>query len=113
MAARQDTSASVGSHLGKMAAREFMDNLVEEYEALPSEYRKVIVGDFNLDLRLQDNNDLIDYYYNKLDMVQKVEYTTHIHGGILDLVFDINGSTGSTDWMPTPFSNHFVIYYDV
>ena len=51
--------------------------------------------------------------FNKLDMVQKVEYTTHIHGGILDLVFDINGSTGSTDWMPTPFSNHFVIYYDV
>ena len=98
---------------GNKSASDFMNSLVDEIEALPSEYRKVIVGDFNLDLRLQDNNDLIEYYCNQLDMVQKVDYTTHIHGGILDLVFDINGSTGSTDWMPTPYSDHFVIYYDV
>ena len=95
------------------SVREFMENLVEEIEALPSEYRKVVVGDFNLDLRLQDNNDLIEYYCHKLDMVQKVDYTTHIHGGILDLVLDTNVSAGSTDLMPTPFSDHFVIYYDV
>ena len=90
-----------------------MENLVEQIEALPSEYRKVVVRDFNLDLRLQDNNDLIEYYCHKLDMVQKVDYTTHIHGGILNLVLDTNVSAGSTDWMPTPFSDHFVIYYDV
>jgi ATP-dependent DNA helicase PIF1 len=94
-------------------AREFMDGLVDEIDALPSDCRKVIVGDFNLDLRLISNHNLIDRYAQQLNMLQKVDYSTHIYGGILDLVFDTKNSKGSTDWMPTPFSDHFIIYYDL
>ena len=49
----------------------------------------------------------------QLNMQQKVDHSTHIYGGILYLVFDTKNSKGSTDWMPTPFSDHFIIYYDL
>ena len=89
-----------------------MNNLTEEVESLPAQYRRVIVGDFNLDLRLQRNQDIIGQY-EMMNMKQKVEYTTHIYGGILDLIFDSKDTQGSADWMPTPFSDHFIIYYDM
>ncbi len=59
------------------------------------------------------SKDIIDLYAQQIDMQQKVTYSTHIHGGILDLVFDCKDSNGKVDWMPTPFSDHFVIYYNI
>lgn len=97
----------------KIPPRVFLNDLIEEMNALPAEYRKIIVGDLNIDLR--DNNllDLIQEFSQQLNLEQKVNYTTHIKGGILDLVFDVIGSTGTTDWMPAPYSDHFIIYYDL
>ena len=95
----------------KHSIRDFMNDLREEIEALPSEYRKVIVGDFNFDLRSENNELYLTNFLHRLNMEQKVNYTTHVKGGILDLVIDVCGSTGTTDWMPTPFSDHFIIYY--
>ena len=96
-----------------ISANQSMVDLIEEIDALPYDCRKIIVGDFNLDLRLQTNKDIIDLFSQQIHMQQKVTYSTHIHGGILDLVFDCNDSKGEADWMPTPFSDHFVIYYNI
>ena len=96
-----------------ISANQFMVDLIEEIDALPNDCRKIIVGDFNLDVRLQTNKDIIDLFSQQIHMQQKVTYSTHIHGGILDLVFDCNDSKGEADWMPTPFSDHFVIYYNI
>ena len=57
-------------------AIECVNNLTEDVES--AEYRKVIFGDFILDLRLQRNQDIIDQYAEIMNMKQKVEYTTHI-----------------------------------
>ena len=93
--------------------QEFLDDLKEEIEALPSEYRKIVVGDFNFDLRLENNELALTNHLYHLNMVQKVSYTTHIEGGILDLIIDACGSTGTTNWMPTQVSDHFIIYYNL
>ena len=46
----------------KIPPRVFLNDLIEEMNALPAEYRKIIVGDLNIDLR--DNNllDLIQEF---------------------------------------------------
>ena len=97
----------------KYSEQEFMDDLKEEIEALPSQYRKIIVGDFNFDLRLENKELYINDYCHRLNLKQKVNYTTHIKGGILDLIMDGRDSNGFADWMPTPFSDHFIIYYNL
>ena len=43
---------------------------------------------------------------------QRCDYSTHIHGGILDLVFD-NKKSEPVEWMPSPYSDHFVILVDL
>ena len=98
---------------GTYPMQEFLDDLKEEIEALPSEYRKIVVGDFNFDLRLENKELYINNYCHRLNLKQKVNYTTHIKGGILDLIMDCRDSHGFTDWMPTPFSDHFIIYYNL
>ena len=90
----------------------FMEDLVHEIQAQPANIRKIIVGDFNLDQLLKANEDMVNRYAQQMSMIQKVAYSTHIYGGILDLVMD-SEPTGSVDWMPTPFSDHFIVYHDV
>ena len=92
--------------------RSFMEDLEVEIQAQPANVRKIIVGDFNLDQLLKANEDMVNRYAQQMSMVQKVAYSTHIYGGILDLVMD-SEPTGSVDWIPTPFSDHFILYYDV
>ena len=44
--------------------------------------------------------------------VQRVKYSTHIHGCTLDLVFD-QERTEAVQWMPTAYSDHFMIIIDL
>ena len=60
----------------------------------------------NLQSNIQSNIE------SNLQNVHKLRIVHIIYGGILDLVMD-SEPTGSVDWMPTPFSDHFVPYYDV
>ena len=48
-------------------------------------------------------------YFN---FVQLVRYSTHIHGSILDLVFN-QERTEAVQWMPTPYSDNFMIIIDI
>ena len=43
---------------------------------------------------------------------QRSNYSTHIKGGILDLVFD-DKRDNDVQWMFSPFSDHFVLLIDL
>ena len=61
---------------------------------------------------IQENVDVFQQLCEYFNFVQRVKYSTHIHGGILDLVFDQEG-TEAVQWMPTPYSDHFTIVIDL
>ena len=81
------------------------------YDAFPTRLRTIIVGDFNYDQRLQENVDFVNLFFRDYSLVQNTQYSTHNDGGILDLIFDINSNT--VEWQPTPFSDHFILYYQL
>ena len=96
-----------GSSIGN-----FLSILSDELQHLPTGYRTIVVGDFNLDQRLQENIDTINLFSNNFNLSQrKTNFSTHNEGGILDLVFDNNSTTNTVQWQPTPFSDHFILYF--
>ena len=74
-------------------------------------YRTILLGDFNTDQFLQENVDAYHQLCQRYGFIQRCAYSTHIQGGILDLVFD-NKKSDSVEWMPSPFSDHFVIIFE-
>ena len=89
----------------------FFSRLIEELRKLPTGYRTIVVGDFNLDQRLRENSDIIEMFASTTLLHQRrSNFSTHIEGGILDLVFD-NSNTNDVQWQPTPFSDHFILYF--
>ena len=91
---------------------EFLNDLISEIEALPPG-RKIVCGDFNIDQLLEGNRVLISNVSNSTGLIQIIDYSTHILGGILDLVFLEGGVPGNYGWLPTIFSDHFLIYLDI
>jgi hypothetical protein len=75
-------------------------------------YRTIILGDFNTDQLLRENVDAYQQLCQRYSFTQRCTYSTHIQGGILDLVFD-NKKSDSAEWMPSPYSDHFVIMFEV
>ena len=94
----------------------FVYELIQEISTLPlaeyREYRTLIVGDFNLDQMLEENVRMFEQLLTHFNCQQRSHYSTHIRGEILDLVFDDRRSE-SVQWMPSPYSDHFVILIDV
>ena len=66
-----------------------------------------------MDQRLKENVDLLNLFLNPMNLEIKWNFSTHIEGGILDLVIDNVHSEKSVYWQPTPFSDHFVLYYNL
>lgn len=94
-----------------VAIGNFFVHLFEAMSYLPSGKRTIILGDFNLDQRSQSNIDS----FNRLltnGFTQRSNFSTFIHGGILDLIFD-NSKTNSAAWLPSPYSDHFTLFFDV
>ena len=75
-------------------------------------YRTVLIGDFNADQILPENVDAYNDFGQRFNFSQRSKYSTHIHGGILDLVFDTK-KNNPVQWMPTPYSDHFVLMIDL
>ena len=75
-------------------------------------YRTILVGDFNADQMLPENVTAYADLCQHFNFSQRSRYSTHIHGGILDLVFD-TGKNGPVQWIPSPYSDHFVIMIDL
>ena len=94
------------------AVGSFINNLIDELTQLPTAYRTLIVGDFNLDQMLRENIEKINPLIAQFNLHQRSQYSTHIHGGILDLVFD-SKSSDLVSWIPSPFSDHFSIIFQI
>lgn len=90
----------------------FVYELIQILSMLPldeyGEYRTLIVGDFNMDQMVDENIRKFDQLCAHFQCHQRSNYSTHRLGGILDLVFD-DRSSESVGWMPSPYSDHFVI----
>ena len=86
----------------------FITDLMTQISELPTQYRILILGDFNIDQMLPGNVQKINPIISQFHLHQRSQYTTHIDGGILDLVLD-SISSQSVEWMPSPFSDHFLI----
>ena len=63
------------------------------------------MGDFNLDQMLLENVANIAPLIQSFDLSQHSQYSTHIHGGILDRVFDSSNSN-IVSVLPSPCSDH-------
>ena len=94
------------------AVGSFINNLIDELTQLPTAYRILIVGDFNLDQMLRENIEKINPLIAQFNLHQCSQYSTHIHGGILDLVFDSKRSE-LVSWIPSPYSDHYAILFQI
>ena len=74
--------------------------------------RTIVLGDFNIDQMLPENVNAFQQFCDRYHFTQRSRYSTHIHGGILDLVFDQKKSE-PVQWMPSPYSDHFIIIVDM
>jgi hypothetical protein len=74
--------------------------------------RIILLGDFNLD-PWQNNNNNLHYFplQQRYNLHLKSDFATHICAGVLDLIFDTDSQTHALEWLPTPFSDHFMLFY--
>ena len=94
----------------------FMADLTNEISRLPTDKRIIILGDFNLDLMKDSNKVRFEQFSQQFspEFHQISRYSTHRDGSILDLCFDndytIDYEKDIVKWLPTPFSDHFILY---
>ena len=87
----------------------FIDGFILLINKLPTQHRIFIVCDFNLDEILPDNIAKVDPLIQNFNMSQRLQYSTHLHGGALNLVFDTSNSNAFS-FLPSPYSDHFVLF---
>ena len=86
--------------------------LLQENPICGDEVRSIIIGDFNYDQLLDQHAVSLSSFSSHFNFHQRSKYSTHIKGGILDLVFD-NKKTTDVEWMFSPFSDHFILLVDL
>ena len=92
------------------AVHNFIDILWDQMRQLPKDKIIILLGDFNLDQRDESNIVLFSELRRDFSLSQRSNSTTHVNGGILDLVFD-NQSTSEVSFIPTIFSDHYVRFF--
>ena len=70
----------------------------------------LIVGGFNIDQMLPEHVAKVDPVIQNFNLSQRSQYSTRIHGGILDLMFDTSNSN-TVSSLPSPYSDHFVLFF--
>jgi hypothetical protein len=88
----------------------FVNTLINTIDSLVTEnqiqkHRKIIIGDFNWDQMLPEHVTTFTPLCSHLNLHQRSNFSTHIKGGILDLVFDDSRNT-TVEWMFSPYSDH-------
>ena len=86
----------------------FIDDLIQSVSDLPIDNHIIIVGDLNLDHLSTANISKLEPFLQQFNLYQHSQFSTHIYGGFLDLVLDSENSD-SVSWMPSPYSDNFVI----
>ena len=91
----------------------FIDDLTYQLGLLHvDQHNTIILGDFNLDQMHDPYVDLFHGICTQFSLTQRSNYSTHIHGGVLDLVFH-NKRQRPVEWIPSPYSDHFVLIIDI
>ena len=90
----------------------FIGDFILLMNELPIQCRILIVGDFSLDHMLPENVANIAPLIQNFDLSQRSQYSTHTHGGILDLVFDSSNSN-IVSVLPSHYSDHFVPFFQI
>ena len=93
--------------------KNFLQNLRVELDNLPTSKKTLIMGDFNIDQMLPENVIKLQPILQRFNLIQRSTYTTHNLGGILDLVLDNNIILEKLQWLPSPFSDHFIIFISI
>ena len=75
--------------------------------------RIILLGDFNIDQRSDHNANQFLAMKQEFTMHQKSNFATHEDGGILDLFFYTNLNLNDVQWLPTPFSDHFMLFFTI
>ena len=88
-----------------------MDQILRE-NPISEEFRTMVIGDFNWDQMLPEHVATLIPFSSRFNLNQRSNYSTHIQGGILDLVFD-DKRDNDVQWMFSPFSDHFVLLIDL
>lgn len=68
----------------------------------------MIVGDFSFDQMLPVNAAKIERLIQNFNLSQGCQYSTHIYGGILDLVFAPSNSNAVSS-LSSSYIDHFVL----
>ena len=90
----------------------FIDDFILLASELPTQHRILIVVDFNFDQMLPENVAKVDPLIQNSDLFQRLQYLNHIHGGLLDLIFDTSYSS-AVSFLPSPYSDHFVLFLQI
>ena len=90
----------------------FIDDFISLINELPTQHWMLIIGDFNLDQMLPEHVAKVNPLIQNFNLSQHSQYSTHIHGGILDLVFDTSNSN-AVSFLLSPFSDHFVLFFQI
>ena len=91
----------------------FIEELTYQLNLLQiDQYNTIILGDFNLDQMHDPYVNLFHDICERFSLTQRSNYSTHIYGGILDLVFH-NRKQEPVQWIPSPYSDHFVLITDI
>ena len=90
----------------------FQDDFISLINGLPTQHRMLIFSDFNLDQMLPEHVAKVDPLIQNFNLSQHSQYLAHIHGGILDLVFDTSNSNAVSS-LPSPYSDHFVLFFQI
>ena len=68
----------------------FIEDVISLISELPTQHRMLIVGDFNLDEMLPDEHVAkVNPLIQNFNLSQHSRFSTDIHGGILDVEFDL------------------------
>ena len=87
----------------------FNDDSISTINELPAQDRTLIWGDFNLSQRLSATVCKVEALIQNCNFSQGSQHSSHIHRGILDLVFDTSNSNDVSS-LSSAQSNHFVIF---
>ena len=87
----------------------FIDGFISMIIKLSTQHRMLVVGDLNLNQMLPEHVAKVDPLIQTFNLSQHSQYSTHIHGGILDLVFDTSNSSTISSF-PSAYSDHFVLF---
>ena len=87
----------------------FIDDFISLINERSTQHRMLVVRDSNLDQMLSQHVAKVDLQSQNFNLPQRSQYSTHIQGRILDLVFDTSNSNTVSSFL-SAYSDHFVLF---